>query len=105
MGKDGLIPAGGKFYLAGKLDPSATTTIDSNTDNVKSVFKQDYLTTANLTIKSGTVGDSDNDGKPDATDGFAEATNGIPDLRTPQSEVCFSVNLQWKAGIVFKVTF
>jgi len=107
MGKDGLIPAGGKFYLAGKLDPSATATIGTNTDNVKSVFKQDYLTTANLTIKAGTLGeDSDGDGKPDnATDGFAEATNGIPDLRTPQSEVCFSVNLQWKAGIEFNVTF
>ena len=40
-----------------------------------------------------------------ADGGFAEATNGIPDLRTPQSEVCFSVNLEWKAGIVFNVTF
>lgn len=106
MGKDGLIPAGGKFYLAGKLDPSVTATIGSNTDNVKSVFKQDYLTTANLTIKSGTLSDSDSDGKPDnATDGFAEATNVIPDLRTPQSEVCFSVNLQWKPGIEFNVEF
>lgn len=107
MGKDGLIPAGGKFYLAGKLDPSATSTIGTNTDNVKSVFKQDYLTTANLTIKPGTLGDdSDGDGKPDnATDGFAEATNVIPDLRTPQTEVCFSVNLQWKPGIVFNVEF
>lgn len=105
MGKDGLIPAGGKFYLAGKLDPSAASTISTNTDNIKSVFKQDYLTTANLTIASGTPSDSDGDGNPDtATGGFAEATNGIPDLRTPQTEVCFSVNLQWKSGIVFDIT-
>lgn len=104
MGKDGLIPAGGKFYLAGKLDPSVTSTINANTDNIKSVFKQDYLTTANLTIAFGTPSDSDGDGNTDtATGGFAEATNGIPDLRTPQSEVCFSVNLQWKSGIVFDI--
>ena len=106
MGKDGLIPAGGKFYLAGKLDPSASATISQNTENVKSVFKQDYLTTANITIASGTPRDSDNDNIVDTADGgFAEATNGVPDLRTPQTEVCFSVNLEWKPGIVFNVTF
>ena len=106
MGKDGLIPAGGKFYLAGKLDPSASTTIGANTDNVKSVFKQDYLTTANISIAAGTLSDTNSDGIVDTADGgFAEATNGVPDLRTPQSEVCFSVNLEWKPGIVFNVTF
>ena len=103
MGKDGLIPAGGKFYLAGKLDPSSVST---KPDGVKSVFKQDYLTTANITIAQGTPKDTNSDNIDDTADGgFAEATNGIPDLRTPQSEVCFSVNLEWKAGIVFNVTF
>lgn len=106
MGKDGLIPAGGKFYLAGKLDPNVSSTISSNTESVKSVFKQDYLTTANITIAKGTPKDTNGDDIDDTADGgFAEATNGIPDLRTPQSEVCFSVNLEWKAGIVFNVTF
>ena len=114
MGKDGLIPAGGKFYLAGKLDPSATSTISENTGNIKSVFKQDYLTIANLNIGAGTLMYANGTDQPtDPTDptevpqyaqgGFAEATNSIPDLRTPQSEVCFSVNLQWKAGIVFNI--
>lgn len=103
MGKDGLIPAGGKFYLAGKLDPSSVST---KPDGVKSVFKQDYLTTANITIAQGTPKDTNGDDIDDTADGgFAEATNGIPDLRTPQSEVCFSVNLEWKAGIVFNITF
>ena len=113
MGKDGLIPAGGKFYLAGKLDPSVTANISENTNNVKSVYKQDYLTIAELTIGQGTL--KNGTGQPvdptDPTDvpvsadgGFAEATNGIPDLRTPQTEVCFSVNLQWKSGIVFDIT-
>ena len=103
MGKDGLIPAGGKFYLAGKLDPSSVST---KPDGVKSVFKQDYLTTANITIAQGTPKDTNNDGIDDTAEGgFAEATNVIPDLRTPQAEVCFSVNLEWKAGIVFNVTF
>jgi hypothetical protein len=113
MGKDGLIPAGGKFYLAGKLDPSDASTISTNTDAIKSVFKQDYLTIAELTIGQGTL--KNGTGQPvdptDPTDvpvsadgGFAEATNGIPDLRTPQTEVCFSVNLQWKSGIVFDIT-
>ena len=99
VGKDGLIPAGGKFYLAGKLDPFSL-----QTGTVKSVFKQDYVTTANITILAGTPADSDGDSINDsATGGFAEATNGVPDLRTPQSEVCFSVNLQWQSGLTFNV--
>ena len=99
VGKDGLIPAGGKFYLAGKLDP-----FPEKTETVKSVFKQDYVTTANITILGGTPSDSDGDGNNDtATGGFADATNGVPDLRTPQSEVCFSVNLQWQSGMSFTV--
>jgi hypothetical protein len=96
MGRDGLIPAGGKFYLAGNLDPSHP--VEAVT-GVRSVFKQDYMTTATITIAPGTLA---GDGLS-ATGGFAEATNGVPDLRTPQSEVCFSINLQWTPGLQFNV--
>ena len=105
MGKDGLIPAGGKFYLAGMLNPSAASNANAeDLTDVKSVYKQDYMTTAILTIKPGTLSDTNNDGiKDTAVDGFAEATNTVPDLRTPQTEVCFSVNLAWKPGLTFGI--
>ena len=96
MGRDGLIPAGGKFYLAASLDPSHPS---DGTSGVKSVFKQDYMTIATITIAPGVLGT----GGLSATGGFAEATNGVPDLRTPQSEVCFSINLQWTPGLQFNV--
>ena len=104
MGADGLIPAGGKFYLAGTLDPASVTVVNTQ----KSVFKQDYITTATITILEGTPEDKYPEGDPDgiydyATGGFANATNGVPDLRTPQSEVCFSVNLTWTPGLNFSV--
>lgn len=95
-GADGVIPAGCKFYLVGKLTPSSGTGYDAETMN--QVFKQDYITTATFTIAPGTFESAN-------TQGLAAAYNTIPDLRTPQLELGLSVDLTWKSGLSFNVTF
>lgn len=82
-GIDGIIPAGGKFYLVGQLDPGAKTV--TNVTN-PAVFMSDYKTTLNLTIKS-----------------LANAYNTIPDLRSTKLQLGLSVDLEWQAGIQFDV--
>lgn len=77
-----MIPAGAKFYLVGKLHAGTKTE-----GSVASVFKQDYTTTAKLTI-----GD------------LKSAYNTIPDLKSPSVEIGFSVNLEWQEGNVYEVT-
>lgn len=72
-GADGWVPAGGKFYLVGKMT--------AKTDHPK-VFEQDHTTTANVTITS-----------------LKSAYNCIPDLRTPQLELGLSVDLTWQQGL------
>ena len=76
-----LIPAGGKFYVVGTLPHSLAVKTEG------CVFKQDYRTIANFTL-----------------DNLGKAYNTIPDLRTPQLELGFSVNLSWKNGDVYDVT-
>ncbi len=100
IGKDGLIAKGTKFYLVGKLDPSAATT-----KNLDQVFKQDYVTTANFTISANTDGTTDptDATKTIYTSGLGAAYNVIPDLRTPLMELGLSVNLTWQAGNTFTV--
>lgn len=82
-GQDGIIPAGGKFYLVGQLDPK-----DHNVTNVANpaVFMSDYMTTMNLTIKS-----------------LKSAYNTIPDLRSTKLQLGLSVDLEWQKGIQFDV--
>jgi len=93
-GRDGYVPAGGKFYLLGTLNlPDAQ---DPNNSGRDRIFEQDYITTVELTILEGTSGD-DND------EGLGSAYNVIPDLRTPELEVAFSVNLDWKPGLLFNI--
>lgn len=84
-GADGMIPAGGKFYLIGKLDPTTATTVN-NPNNVDRVFLKDYTTKANLTIKD-----------------LKNAYNVIPDLRSTAISVGLAVNLEWQTGITFDV--
>lgn len=79
-----LIPNGGKFYVVAQLDPA--TQVSSATGN--KVFKQDYTTTATLTLTN-----------------LRNAYNTIPDLRTPKLELGFSVNLQWRTGDTYTVDF
>ena len=75
-----LIPAGSKFYVVGELKGTEATKTGNK------VFKQDYTTTANFTLNN-----------------LRRAYNTIPDLRTPQLEIGFSVNLSWKNGNTFDV--
>lgn len=82
-GIDGIIPAGGKFYLVGKLEPKKYTL--TGVDN-PAVFMSDYKTTLNLNIKS-----------------LANAYNTIPDLRSTKLQLGLSVDLDWQAGIQFDV--
>jgi hypothetical protein len=90
-GKNGqVIPAGGKFYLTATLTASAATQTGSR------VFKQDYYTTAILTIVEGSAS---------TPAGLGVATNTIPDLRTPQLELGMSVNLEWQAGHEYDINF
>lgn len=85
-GADGMIPAGGKFYLIGKLDPEAVTGVTGATTTVDRVFLKDYTTKANLTIKD-----------------LKNAYNVIPDLRSTAISVGLAVNLEWQTGITFDV--
>ncbi len=87
-GADGLVPKNGRFYLVGKLDPTATTGVtkpegDSSLDRV---FVQDHTTTANFTIKN-----------------LKNAYNCIPDLRAAGVNVGLAVDLSWQTGITFDV--
>ena len=84
-GQDGIILNGAKFYLVGKLDPTATTGT-TNPNAVDRVFVQDHITTANFTIKD-----------------LKKAYNCIPDLRTSGINVGLAVDLSWKSGITFDV--
>lgn len=82
-GFDGIIPAGGKFYLVGKLEPK-TDALTGVTN--PAVFMSDYKTTLNLTITS-----------------LKNAYNTIPDLRSTKLQLGLSVDLDWQTGIQFDV--
>ena len=77
-----LIPKNGKFYVVGQL------TAGDATETGGHVFKQDFTTTAKLTLKD-----------------LKTAYNTIPDLRTPQLELGFSVDLTWQSGHTYTVDF
>lgn len=70
-GKNGLVPKGGTFYLTGTL-----TAESGKADGY--VFKQDYKTTANITINS-----------------LKNASYTVPDLRKTQLTLVLTVNLDW----------
>lgn len=101
-GADGIVKKGCKFYMVAQLDPTVSNEYDATSLN--SVFKQDYKTIATFTIKPGKA-DENHDGLSEEPDGFANAYTTIPDLRTPQLELGFSVNLNWQAGLTFDVDF
>lgn len=83
-----LIPAGSKFYLVAKLTPGQNEI--ENDNSIDQVFKQDYITTAKLTIGANSL---------------KKAYNVIPDLRSPKLEFGLSVNLEWQKGITFEQEF
>ena len=94
-GVNGIIPAGTKFYLIASLDPSGSSGV-TNSASLSQVFKQDYVTTVELTISQGNSGSAN-------TTGLGGAYNVIPDLRNTALELGLAVNLEWKAGIKFQV--
>ena len=100
-GFDGIVKAGCKFYMVAQLTPSSGTGYG---DTLNKVFMQDYMTKASFTIAAGSA-DANNDGTSDTPAGFANAYTTIPDLRTPKLELGFSVDLQWKSGLEFVITF
>ncbi|MCR4921752.1 MAG: hypothetical protein K5945_08635 [Bacteroidaceae bacterium] len=64
MGADGLIPAGGTFYLTAKLDPTTASNYELGT--LDKIVMQDHVTKLTITIKNGaTTVDRDKDGNPD----------------------------------------
>ena len=85
VGHDGIVPAGGKFYLVGQLTTNPTEGGNNKANDY--VFEQDHTTVANVTISS-----------------LKSAYNCIPDLRTPGLELGLSVNLEWESGLVNDVT-
>ena len=113
-GKDNVIYDGGTFYLAGKLDLSATdatqpsldamaskgyrippvtgtgvaTVTDATNNYAPRIFIQDYVTTITLTL-----GDN----------ALKHAYGTIPDLRPIDMYFGLSVDLSWKAGAALSV--
>lgn len=79
-GVDGIVPAGGTFYLIGQLSTDPT---DASAERATKVFWQDHKTTARVSISS-----------------LANAYNCIPDLREPELELALSVDLKWEKGLV-----
>ena len=89
QGADGIIPAGGVFYLTAELDPKSSTKYKEGT--LDKIVIQDHVTTVVVNIKNGDATGSGG--------GLGDATNGLPDLRSPGIEVGTSVDLEWKAGL------
>lgn len=96
MGLNNLIPKDGTFYLVGKLDLTNKTVSLPEGDyaipgeNTYRAFIQDYMTVADFKI-----------GK----ESLKKAYYTVPDLRSTQMTFGLSVDLMWKTGHSFDVTF
>ena len=89
QGADGIIPAGGTFYLTVKLNPKAASNYASGT--LDKIVIKDHVTKVDVTIKNGTASDAeyikDTDGKPIGVDTDGDGTpdpydvdgDGVPD--------------------------
>ena len=94
-GVDGVVAAGQKFYLVGKMSVGDNQTITFPTDNdyrfpgkdTKRIFVQDYTTNLNVTFKS-----------------LKNAYVTIPDLRASNLQLGLSVDLTWQSGLTYNVT-
>ncbi len=77
MGADGIIPAGGTFYLTAKLDPSTAANKDEFAADQLKVVMQDHVTSLTITIKNGaTTVDRNGDGTPDIY--IKDPVTGVP---------------------------
>jgi hypothetical protein len=102
-GKDGTVPENGKFYLVGTLDLTKTGEY-TNSNSRSKIFEQDYITKAVFTIKQGSAHGGE-PAKDTNTTGLGAAYNVVPDLTVSQLEVAFSVDLTWKSGLEFAISF
>lgn len=103
VGADGIVPAGGTFYLIGTLTPASNdTNYGTGTGKTKKVFAQDFVTTASFTITTGASSTDANTWGGTAA-GLGLARVGLPDLRQPQLELGLSVDLHWTPGLTFNV--
>ncbi len=104
-GRDNLVRKGQTFYLVAELDPtgkaiSAWDTyyqvppLDASGVSTKTtrVFVQDYMTTANFKLDANASAH---------TSSLQNAYVTIPDLRSSQLSFGLSVDLDWRAGLVF----
>ena len=93
-GFDGIVAAGQKFYLVGKMSVGDSQTINWPSDgdyrfpgkNTKRIFIQDYTTNLNVSFKS-----------------LKNAYVTIPDLRASNLQLGLSVDLTWQSGLTFNV--
>jgi len=98
-GKGGIIPKGSKFYLVGRLNMPANPTItwptyyaippytSGATTDTPRIFIQDYMTTATFTIGENSL---------------KNAYSTVPDLRSSQTSLGLSVDLNWRQGLIFE---
>ena len=98
-GKGNIVPVGGTFYLVAKLTKGANTIASWNdtyaippyngsgaSKQITRIFVQDFMTTA--TFKIGNTS-------------LQNAFVTMPDLRSTQSSLGLSVNLDWQTGLSF----
>ena len=112
QGADGVIPAGGTFYLVAGMVPSEGVNYASGF--LDQIFRKDFVTEVSMTVNNGWP-DKDADGVPDPDldehgnpkplTGLATATYGLPDIQQPRFEFGLSVNLGWGEGITFEHEF
>ena len=100
-GNGNMIRYGGKFYLVGKLTLGDNRIAESNwptyyaippysggaTNKISRVFIQDFMTTANFKIGANSL---------------KNAYVTVPDLRSSQTSLGLSVDLQWQTGLSFE---
>ena len=106
-GRDGgLIAAGGKFYLAARLDPK--TAVNYKSGELDKIFIQDHVTKLTVTVKNGkSKDDPDFPGQPDPDDPNTPDPDGPgggdptdPDLTSDSVELGTSVDLEWQEGLI-----
>ena len=103
-GNGNMVRYGGKFYLVGKLVLGENRIATDNwptyyaippynangtTNKISRVFIQDFMTTANFKIGANSL---------------KSAFVTVPDLRSSQTSLGLSVDLQWQTGLSFEYT-
>ena len=100
-GKGNMVRYGGKFYLTAKLTLNDATnsitwptnyaippyTATGGSQDIKRVFIQDFMTTATFKIGAKSL---------------QNALVTVPDLRSSQTSLGLSVDLQWQTGLNFE---